>query len=127
MESAPPRISLPEGDLTMLFTDIEGSTALLHEIGDLYGAVLGDHHAVRRSVWAEHGGLEVHAEGDAFLVVFNTARSAIRAAGRAQDALESHRWPHGRDLRVRMGIHTGEVRVHHDDYWGMDVHYAARL
>jgi predicted ATPase len=111
----------------MLFTDIEGSTALLHEIGDLYGAVLGDHHAVLRSVWAEYGGLEVHADGDAFLVVFNTARSAIRAAGRAQDALESHAWPHGGDLRVRMGIHTGEVRVHHDDYWGMDVHYAARL
>src|SRR4051812_21710844 len=127
MESAPPRRSLPEGDLTMLFTDIEGSTRLLHEIGDLYGEVLSDHHAVLRSVWAHNDGLEVHADGDAFLVVFSTARSAIKAAGAAQDALASHAWPHGRDLRVRMGIHTGEVRVRHDDYWGMDVHYAARL
>jgi predicted ATPase len=110
-----------------LFTDIEGSTALLHEIGDLYGQVLSEHHEVLRGVWAEHGGLEVHADGDAFLVVFNTARSAIKAAGAAQDALESHVWPHGREVRVRMGIHTGEARVHHDDYWGMDVHYAARL
>ena len=126
MES-PPRRSLPEGDLTMLFTDIEGSTALLHEIGDLYGRVLSEHHEVLRRVWAEYDGLEVHSDGDAFLVVFKTARTAVKAAGAAQAALESHAWPHGRDLRVRMGIHTGEVRVHHDDYWGMDVHYAARL
>lgn len=111
----------------MLFTDIEGSTKLLHEIGDLYGEVLSEHHAVLRRVWAEHAGLEVHADGDAFLVVFSTARSAIQAAGAAQAALASHPWPHGRDVRVRMGIHTGELRVRHDDYWGMDVHYAARL
>src|SRR3954454_3916874 len=127
MESAPPRTSLPEDDLTMLFTDIEGSTRLLHEIGDLYGEVLSDHHAVLRSVWAHNDGLEVHADGDAFLVVFSTARSAIKAAGAAQDALASRAWPHGRDLRVRMGIHTGEGRGRHDDYWGMDVHYAPRL
>src|SRR4051794_1928944 len=86
-----------------------------------------EHHAVLRSVWAQNDGLEVHADGDAFLVVFSTARSAIKAAGAAQDALASRAWPHGRDLRVRMGIHTGEVWVRHDDYWGMDVHYAARL
>jgi class 3 adenylate cyclase len=127
MESAPRQKSLPEGDLTMLFSDIEGSTQLLHDIGDLYGQVLADHHALLRSVWAEHDGLEVHADGDAFLVVFNKVRSAIKAAAAAQDALASHPWPHGRELRVRMGIHSGEARVRDDDYWGIDVHYAARL
>ena len=111
----------------MLFSDIEGSTRLLHEIGDLYGEVLANHHAILRSVWPAHDGLEVHADGDAFLVVFNKVSNAIKAAASAQDALASHAWPHGHELRVRMGIHSGEARVRHDDYWGIDVHYAARL
>jgi predicted ATPase/class 3 adenylate cyclase len=121
------RSSLPEGDLTMLFSDIEGSTRLLHEIRDLYGEVLANHHAILRKVWAAHDGLEVHADGDAFLVVFNKVANAIKAAVAGQDALASHAWPHGRELRVRMGIHSGEARVRNDDYWGIDVHYAARL
>jgi len=61
----------------MLFSDIEGSTRLLHEIRDLYGDVLADHHAILRRVWAAHDGLEVHEDGDAFLVVFNKVASAI--------------------------------------------------
>src|SRR5438874_2652416 len=127
MHSPPQGKSLPEGDLTLVFSDIEGSTRLLHEIGDLYGRVLADHHSVLRRVWAAHDGLEVHADGDAFLVVFAEAGAAVKATAAAQDALASHAWPHGRELRVRMGVHSGEARVRDDDYWGIDVHYAARL
>ncbi len=111
----------------MLFTDIEGSTRLLHEIGDLYGEVLGEHDRLLRSVWSAHGGVVVHAEGDAFFVAFPDAGQAVKAAAAAQVALGAHRWVHGGRLRVRMGVHTGAVRVIDDDYWGVDVHYAARL
>jgi predicted ATPase/class 3 adenylate cyclase len=118
---------LPEGDVTMLFSDIEGSTRLLQEIGELYGDVLAEHHRVLREVWGAHSGVEVHSDGDAFLIVFLEARGAVRAAAAAQGALGNHTWPHDGQLRVRMGIHTGNVQVRHDDYWGIDVHYAARL
>ena len=111
----------------MLFTDIEGSTRLLHEIGDLYGDVLAEHDRLLRSVWAAHGGVVVHTEGDAFFVAFPDADEAVNAAAAAQVALYSHRWIHGGGLRVRMGVHTGSARVIGNDYWGVDVHYAARL
>src|SRR5205085_6207065 len=127
MDSGSRQGPLPTGDLTMLFSDIEGSTRLLHEIGETYGDVLEEHHRILREAWAAHGGLEVHADGDAFLVVFGEARNAVRAAAAAQGALASHSWPHRREVRVRMGIHTGNAQVRHDDYWGIDVHYAARL
>src|SRR5437764_419465 len=127
MEAARRQGRLPTGELTMLFSDIEGSTRLLHEIGEAYGDVLADHHRVLREVWGAHSGIEVHADGDAFLVVFLEARRAVAAAAAAQDALGAHVWPHGGDVRVRMGIHTGTAQVRHDDYWGIDVHYAARL
>jgi predicted ATPase len=99
----------------------------LHELGDLYGDVLAEHHRVLREVWPAHGGMEIHADGDAFLVAFREARAAVRAASAAQTALASNVWPHGGEVRVRMGLHTGNVRIRHDDFWGIDVHYAARL
>ena len=113
--------------MTLLFTDIEGSTRLLHEIGDLYGDVLAEHDRLLRSVWLAHAGVVVHTEGDAFFVAFPDADEAVKAAAAAQLALDSHRWVHGGRLQVRMGMHTGSVRVMGDDYWGVDVHYAARL
>jgi len=118
---------LPEGTVTLLFTDIEGSTRLLHEIGDRYGDVLAEHDRLLRAIWSAHDGVVVHSEGDAFLVAFADADEAAQAAAAAQLALDSHRWVHGGRLRVRMGMHTGAVRVIGNDYWGVDVHYAARL
>jgi predicted ATPase/class 3 adenylate cyclase len=119
--------SLPEGEVTMLFTDIEGSTRLAHELGDGWGDVLSEHYRILREVWAVHGGVEVDVEGDAFFVVFRYAGSAVAAAAAAQIALAGHRWPPGGEPRVRIGLHTGAPRVRDGNYWGVDVHYAARL
>jgi predicted ATPase/class 3 adenylate cyclase len=118
---------LPRGTVTFLFTDIEGSTRLLSQLHDGYADVLDDHHRAVRAAVAEHGGQEVHTEGDAFFVAFARATDAIAAAVAAQRALAAHRWPEGVDLRVRMGLHTGEAAVRADDYVGMDVHRAARI
>src|SRR3954452_1409273 len=118
---------LPAGTVTLLFTDIEGSTRLLHEIGELYGEVLAEHHRLLREVWAARGGVEVDTEGDAFFVAFPEARSALSAASAAQEALAAHAWPHGGPVRVRMGVHTGAPQIRDGTYWGVDVHYAARL
>jgi predicted ATPase/class 3 adenylate cyclase len=118
---------LPVGEVTLLFSDIEGSTRLLHEIGELFGEVLAEHDWVLREVWEAFGGAVVKTEGDAFFVAFGDAEAAVAAAGAAQRALAGHRWPHRGGLLVRMGVHTGRPRVRGDDYWGIDVHYAARL
>ncbi len=114
----------------MLFTDIEGSTRLLDQLGDEYGAMLADHRQLLRAVWASHDGVEVGTEGDSFFVAFADAESAVDAAIAAQRTLASHPWPGDAGLgglRVRMGLHTGEPRIDDGDYWGTDVHYAARI
>jgi predicted ATPase len=113
--------------VTLLFTDIERSTALLDRLGDAYGDLLGQHRQILRDVWDEHRGIEVETEGDAFFVVFEAAGDAVAAAQRGQQALAAAEWPDGVELRVRIGIHTGEPRVREDGYWGSDVHYAARI
>jgi predicted ATPase/class 3 adenylate cyclase len=118
---------LPAGVVTLLFTDIEGSTRLLQELGNVYGDVLAEHHRLLRGVWAAHDGTEVDTEGDGFFVAFASVSAAVTAAADAQQALADHAWPQGRPVRVRMALHTGEPRVHDDTYWGIDVHYAARL
>src|SRR4051794_26306595 len=118
---------LPTGVVTMLFSDIEGSTRLLHDVGDAYGELIADHHRLLRETWREHGGVEVHGDGDSFLVGFAEPRAALEAAAAAQEALARHEWPHRGELRVRMGVHSGTVQVRDDDYWGIEVHYAARL
>ena len=100
---------------------------LLHELGDDYGRVLADHDRVLREVWARHGGVEVDTEGDAFFVAFASPRAAVAAVSAAQAALAGHDWSHGRPVRVRMGVHSGEPQVREGTYWGIDVHYAARL
>jgi class 3 adenylate cyclase len=118
---------LPTGTVTFLFTDIEGSTRLLEELGPRYRAIQEDHFRLMRLAIGEAGGFEIRTEGDAFFVVFQTAPQAVQAATAAQRSLASHPWPHGQPLRVRMGIHTGEGILGGDDYLGIDVNRAARI
>lgn len=113
---------LPSGTVTFLFSDIEGSTALLHELGtEAYAHDLRRHRKLVREVIASHGGVEVGTEGDSFFVAFPTAIGAVRAASDIQRGLEGWR------IRLRMGIHTGSPLIDDDDYVGPDVHRAARV
>ncbi|HEX5967603.1 MAG TPA: adenylate/guanylate cyclase domain-containing protein, partial [Intrasporangium sp.] len=118
---------LPRGTLTLLFSDIEGSTSLLTGLGPRWGEALSAHRAILRDAFAKHGGQEVGTEGDSFFVVFTSATEAVAAAVDAQRGLAEHEWPEGRSLRVRIGLHTGEPQVHEDDYIGIDIHRAARI
>ena len=119
---------LPTGDITFLFTDIEGSTALLRTLGDDgYRAALEGHAEIMREATARHGGTEVSTEGDAFFVVFPHAKQALAAAIEAQKRFASHAWPGKLPVRVRMGLHTGEAALGGDNYIGLDVHKAARI
>jgi predicted ATPase/class 3 adenylate cyclase len=114
--------ALPEGTVTFLFTDVEGSTRLLARLGrEAYAEVLARHHAVLRAAVGRHGGVEVDTQGDAFFVAFPTASGALAAAAEAQAALT------GGKVSVRMGIHTGEPLRTPEGYVGMDVHRAARI
>src|SRR5438552_2895935 len=112
---------LPSGTVTFLFTDIEGSTRLLHELGDSYGEALAEHRRLLRDSFGRHDGVEVDTQGDAFFVAFKRAKDAVAAAREAQQALV--RTP----TRVRMGLHTGEPVVTDEGYVGIDVHRAARI
>ena len=118
---------LPTGTVTFLFSDVEGSTRLLTRLRGGYAEVLAQHQRLLRAAFTEHDGREVHTEGDAFFVAFARAGDAIAAAVSAQRALASQRWPEGVDVRVRIGVHTGEAEVRDDDYVGLDVHRAARI
>jgi predicted ATPase len=111
---------LPTGTVTFLFTDIEGSTRLLHELGDAYADALAEHRRVLREAFARHGGVEVDTQGDAFFVAFARASDALSAARDANDGCDG-------PIRVRIGIHTGEPLVTDDGYVGIDVHRAARI
>jgi len=118
---------LPAGTVTMLFSDIEGSTALLSRLGDQYGQALSDHRAVLRAAFEAWRGREMDTQGDSFFVVFETAADAVACCLAAQRALAAHDWPGGDAVRVRMGLHSGEPARHEDGYIGMDVHRAARI
>ena len=121
--SAVPLASLPTGTVTLLFTDLEGSTRLIDELGeDGYAELLGEHQRLIREAIAIHGGCEFGTAGDAFFVAFADAASAMRCAGAAQLA-HGARGP----LRVRIGVHTGHPELRDGDYLGMDVHRVARL
>ena len=111
---------LPAGTVTFLFTDIEGSTRLLHELGEAYADALAEHRRVLRDAFARHGGVEVDTQGDAFFVAFARASDAPAAAREAQAALDG-------PIRVRMGVHTGEPLLTDEGYVGIDVHRAARI
>ena len=118
---------LPRGTVTFLFTDIEGSTRLLKQLGERYGIALGDHHRLLRAAFAEYGGHEIDTQGDAFFVAFERAKDAVAAAAAAQRAVAVHEWPEGAKLRVRMGMHTGEPSISAEGYLGLGVHRAARI
>jgi class 3 adenylate cyclase len=120
-------VALPGGTVTFLFTDIEGSTRLLQELGDDYGQVVADHRRLLREVFQAAGGSEVDTQGDAFFYSFPRARDAVGAAVAGQRALASHEWPRGAEVRVRMGLHTGEPTVGEEGYVGLDVVRAARI
>jgi class 3 adenylate cyclase len=102
---------LPAGSVTMLFTDIEGSTALLGRLGERYGEALSAQRALMRAAVSACSGLEVGTEGDSFFVVFSSAGDAVRCCVAAQQALAGHDWPGGVAVRVRMGLHSGEPAV----------------
>jgi class 3 adenylate cyclase len=120
-------VALPGGTVTFLFTDIEGSTRLLQELGDGYGQVVADHRRLLRDVFQAAGGSEVDTQGDAFFYSFPRARDAVRAAVDGQRALATHAWPGGAEVLVRMGLHTGEPTVGEEGYLGLDVVRAARI
>ena len=115
------RPDLPRGTVTFLFTDIEGSTRLLDELGDEYADALAGHRTLLRAAFAGHDGVEVDTQGDAFFVAFARASDALAAARDAQGALADG------PIRVRMGVHTGEPLVTEEGYVGLDVHRAARI
>jgi predicted ATPase len=112
---------LPTGTVTFLFTDVEGSTRLLQELGGEYAGILDAHRSALREAFVRHGGVEVDTQGDAFFVAFAKASDALAAAADARDALADG------PVRVRMGLHTGEPTITNEGYVGIDVHRAARI
>jgi class 3 adenylate cyclase len=113
---------------TFLFTDIEGSTALLRRLGEgLYAQVLADHRVLIRSGLAAHNGREIDTQGDAFFAVFAAPTACVAAVLEMQQALQTHAWPCAEQVRVRMGIHTGEASQTGAGLVGLDVHRAARV
>ena len=117
----------PSGTITFLFTDIEGSTQLLEKMGSQYAAALSEHHEIMRASIQKWNGREVDTQGDAFFVTFTRALDAVQCAAEAQRTLATHSWGQGENLRVRMGLHTGEPLIASTGYIGMDVHRAARI
>jgi YVTN family beta-propeller protein len=120
-------IELPTGTVTFLFTDIEGSTRLLKQLGEHYAAVLAEHQQILRKAVEERGGREIDNQGEAFFFAFASANSALGAAVLAQRALAANEWANAAEVRVRMGIHTGEPIVGGERYVGLGVHRAARI
>ncbi len=118
---------LPTGTVTLLFTDVEGSTSLIREVGDRYGEILDEHRRLLRGVVAGHGGHEVDTSGDGSFVAFASARDGVAAAVAAQRAMAGHSWPGDAVVRTRMALHTGEPRRAEEGYHGIGVHLAARL
>ena len=121
VERVRPDVSFPQGTVTFLFTDIEGSTRLLQALGDGYADVLAEHRRALREEFARYGGVEVGTEGDSFFVAFAKASDALAAAAAAREALADG------PIRVRIGLHTGEPTVTDEGYVGIDVHRAARI
>ena len=120
--------NLPSGTVTFLFSDIEGSTSLLKQLGDdAYAELLRRHREIVRDTFAAHDGQEIDTQGDAFFYSFPRARRAVAAAVEVQRAHAAETWPSGIELRVRIGLHTGEPAVGEEGYTGIDVVRAARI
>ena len=118
---------LPSGTVTFVFTDIEGSTGLLKQLGDSYADVLTEHRRIVRETFGRLNGVEIDTQGDAFFFAFGRARDAVEAAVDAQRAHASATWPSNAAVRVRMGLHTGEPALGSEGYLGLDVVRAARI
>jgi predicted ATPase/class 3 adenylate cyclase len=118
---------LPTGTMTLLFSNIEGSTALLGRLGERYGEALSAQRALMRAAVSASSGREMEAVGDSFFVVFESAGDAVRCCVAAQRALAGHDWPGGEAVRVRMGLHSGEPARQEDRYAGLAVHRARRI
>jgi class 3 adenylate cyclase len=119
--------ALPSGTVTFVFSDIEGSTGLLKRLGDRYAELIAQHRRLVRESFGEHGGVEIDMQGDSFFFAFARARDAVAAAVAAQRTHAEQVWPDGEQVRVRMGLHTGEPAVGAEGYLGVDVVRAARL
>jgi class 3 adenylate cyclase len=119
--------TLPGGTVTFLFSDIEGSTRLLEQLGDQYQDVDREHRRILRERLGEAGGREMDNQGDAFFFSFPRAKDAVAGAVAAQRELAAHRWPDDVGVGVRMGLHTGEPAVGEEGYLGIDVVRAARI
>ena len=119
--------TLPSGTVTFVFSDIEGSTGLLKRLGERYAELIAEHRRVVRETFGAHNGVEIDTQGDSFFFAFARARDAVAAAVEAQRAHAEHEWPGGEQVRVRMGLHTGEPAVGAEGYLGVDVVRAARL
>ena len=119
--------ALPSGTVTFLFSDIEGSTRLLQRLGDAYGRLVAQHRRVMRDSAAAARGTEIDAQGDSFFFSFTRARDAAACAVAAQRRLASETWPEGVEVRVRMGLHTGEPSLGEEGYLGLDVVRGARI
>lgn len=123
-----PMPNLPSGTVTFVFSDIEGSTALLKRLGDAqYTAVLATHRRIVRETFGAHHGQEIDTQGDAFFYSFPRARDAVAAAIEVQRAHEREPWPDGASVRMRLGLHTGEPAVGDEGYTGLDVVRASRI
>jgi DNA-binding NarL/FixJ family response regulator/class 3 adenylate cyclase len=120
-------MALPTGTVTFLFTDIQGSTELVGQLGDAYAGLLEDHRRLLREVVGDGDGTELDCRGDEFLFVFADAGRAVETAVRAQHALAAHDWPDGAPVLVRMGLHSGEPAIRGASYVGLDVHRVARI
>ena len=119
---------LPTGTATFLFTDIQGSTKLVQELGiERWKELLDTTTRFCAEQFVAHNGREVNTEGDAFFVAFAQATDAVAACVRGQKALYQHDWPKDAVIRVRMGLHTGEAAMVGGDYMGLDIHRAARI
>jgi DNA-binding NarL/FixJ family response regulator/class 3 adenylate cyclase len=118
---------LPRGQITLLFTDIERSTALVRALGERWGAVLQEHRHLLRDAVGSVRGSEVDCRADDFLAVFRDPQDAVRAALAAQRAFAAHGWAEGNRVRVRAGVHTGEPNIGEGGYFGLDVHRAVRI
>ncbi len=118
---------LPEGQVAMLFSDIEGSTRLLRTLGTDYPRVLSDQRQIIREAIRQHDGHEMGTEGDSFFVVFASPSEAVAAAVRAQRGLDANAWPDGAQVRVRMGLHVGDLARHEEGYVGLELNRAARI
>ena len=119
--------ALPDGVVTFLLTDIEGSTPLLHALGGSYPAVLTQVRTHIREAVLKAGGRQVEARADEFVAVFERPIDAVTAAVDMQRSMANHSWPNAQDVRIRVGLHTGNITLTESGYVGLTVHVAARI